>query len=108
MARTCELAHSNNPPTGAKTIPMIKKRGRTVFGVRMGLGSLASGVSLIRVHYCHAFKRCCLKAVSVVVLDKCHCHQMELSSLAGLRDLTFFSSPVIEEVCVCDILCGIS
>ena len=37
------------PPMGAKSIPRMKKVGRTVLGVRMG---------------CHAFKRCCLKAVS--------------------------------------------
>jgi hypothetical protein len=33
---------------GAKITPTMKKRGRTVFGVKMG---------------CHAFKRCCLNAV---------------------------------------------
>ena len=32
-------------------MPMMKRVGRTVLGVRMG---------------CHAFKRCCLKAVSAV------------------------------------------
>ncbi len=38
------------PPIGAKMIPMMKRVGRTVLGVRIG---------------CHALRRCCLKAVSV-------------------------------------------
>jgi hypothetical protein len=37
-------------PMGAKRIPMIRRVGRTVFGVRIG---------------CQAFSRCCLKAVSM-------------------------------------------
>jgi len=35
---------------GAKRIPMIRRVGRTVFGVKIG---------------CQAFSRCCLKAVSM-------------------------------------------
>lgn len=34
---TCELAYRSRPPMGAKMMPMEKKRGRTVFGVRIGL-----------------------------------------------------------------------
>lgn len=34
---TKELAQRSSPPIGAKTIPMAKKSGRTVFGVRIGL-----------------------------------------------------------------------
>jgi hypothetical protein len=37
------------PPMGAKIMPIMKRVGRTVFGVRIG---------------CHALRRCCLKAVS--------------------------------------------
>lgn len=37
-------------PIGIKTIPIIKKDNMTGLGVRMG---------------CHAFNRCCLKAVSM-------------------------------------------
>jgi hypothetical protein len=36
-------------PMGAKIIPMMRRVGRTVLGVRIG---------------CQAFRRCCLKAVS--------------------------------------------
>jgi hypothetical protein len=36
-------------PMGAKMIPMMRRVGRTVLGVRIG---------------CQAFSRCCLKAVS--------------------------------------------
>lgn len=35
-------------------MPIMKSVGRTVFGVRMG---------------CHAFRRCCLKAVSTIQLE---------------------------------------
>jgi hypothetical protein len=48
---TCELAHSNSPPSGAKMTPTAKNSGRTVLGVRMG---------------CQAFRRCCRKAVSML------------------------------------------
>jgi len=34
---TCELAQSKRPPMGANIIPTMKNRGRTVFGVRIGL-----------------------------------------------------------------------
>ena len=46
---TREEPQIRRPPMGAKRMPMMKKVGRTVLGVRMG---------------CQAFKRCCLKAVS--------------------------------------------
>ena len=49
--RTLLFPQMSRAPIGAKTMPMIKRVGRTVFGVRMG---------------CHAFRRCCLKAVSAV------------------------------------------
>ena len=66
---TCELAYSKRPPIGANIIPTMKKRGRTVLGVRIGLRII---VQLIDVHvssdleppkglrntHCHAFKRC--------------------------------------------------
>lgn len=55
---------------GAKMIPMVKKRGRTVLGVRIGLGSsaiIATCLSsrICQKTYCHAFKRCWRNAVSV-------------------------------------------
>ena len=34
---TCALAHSRTPPIGANIIPTTKKRGNTLFGVRIGL-----------------------------------------------------------------------
>lgn len=34
---TLALAHSSKPPIGAKMIPIAKRIGRTVLGVRMGL-----------------------------------------------------------------------
>lgn len=43
------LPHTSRPPIGANMTPMMKSVGRTVFGVSIG---------------CHAFRRCCLKAVS--------------------------------------------
>lgn len=36
-ALTTALAYSNPPPIGANIIPIMKKSGRTVFGVRIGL-----------------------------------------------------------------------
>ena len=33
------LDQSNSPPIGEKMMPTMKKRGRTVLGVRMGLQS---------------------------------------------------------------------
>jgi len=51
--RTLLFPQMRRAPIGAKTIPMMKSVGRTVFGVRMG---------------CHAFRRCCLKAVSATQL----------------------------------------
>ena len=50
--RTVLLPHTSRPPMGAKRIPMIKRVGRTAFGVRMG---------------CHAFRRCWRKAVSIIL-----------------------------------------
>jgi len=47
---TVALAQSSSPPIGAKMMPTAKKSGKTVLGVRIG---------------CHAFSRCCRKAVSV-------------------------------------------
>ena len=59
---TVELAHSNKPPMGANMMPMPKRIGSTVLGVRMGLMSKVSregtGETIRRVAYCHAFKRC--------------------------------------------------
>ncbi len=40
---TCALAYSNSPPIGANTIPMAKKRGSTVLGVRIGLPGVSKG-----------------------------------------------------------------
>jgi hypothetical protein len=47
---TREEPQISKPPMGAKIMPMMNRVGRTVFGVRIG---------------CHAFSRCCLKAVSM-------------------------------------------
>lgn len=46
---TVSLAHKSKPPKGANKMPTRMNVGSTVFGVRIG---------------CHAFSRCCLKAVS--------------------------------------------
>ena len=71
---TMSLAYSSSPPIGAKMIPTMKKIGKTVLGVRMGLCRLFSRWSAGRrcywsrrsqATYCHAFSRCCRKAVSV-------------------------------------------
>ncbi len=48
---------------GAKMIPMVKNKGRTVFGVKMGLGRTGqyavAGSSDREVDtYCHALRRC--------------------------------------------------
>jgi hypothetical protein len=43
------LPHTSKPPMGANMMPVMKSVGRTVLGVSIG---------------CHAFRRCCLKAVS--------------------------------------------
>lgn len=75
---TSELAQSSRPPMGAKMIPMVKKSGSTVLGVRIGLACVSVAVPggpqfglvdrLGRGQedgtHCHAFNRCCLKAVS--------------------------------------------
>lgn len=37
--QTWELAQSRTPPIGANIIPTVKKNGRTVLGVRIGLHS---------------------------------------------------------------------
>jgi hypothetical protein len=47
--QTLLFPQMSRAPIGANKIPMMKRVGRTVFGVRIG---------------CHAFRRCCLKAVS--------------------------------------------
>lgn len=52
---------------GANMMPTAKKRGRTVFGVRMGLMARFSNPFQCITHdntHCHAFNRCCRKAVS--------------------------------------------
>lgn len=62
----------SSPPMGAKMTPTMKKSGRTVFGVRIGLSQCQPEFVLeFKVSaqtHCHAFRRCCLKAVSVVAL----------------------------------------
>ena len=65
---TCELAYSNSPPMGANIIPMAKNRGSTVLGVRIGLVlvSILSARPPSQTTHCHAFSRCCLKAVSMM------------------------------------------
>jgi hypothetical protein len=92
---TVELAHRSTPPIGAKMTPTAKKRGRTVFGVRIG---------------CQAFRRCCRKALSV------HCRQCSVPCapfacclLGGLRLFCFSTGSswlLLASVCsnVCDIL----
>ncbi len=52
-------------------IPRVKKSGKTVFGVRIGLHEPMLTVyvpvylGLFGDTYCQAFNRCCLKAVSM-------------------------------------------
>ena len=43
---TCELAYSSRPPIGANMIPTMKKRGRTVLGVRIGLHDVVQPLRL--------------------------------------------------------------
>lgn len=65
---TIALAHNSSPPIGAKIMPMAKKIGITVFGVRIGLATISDRGEMVGASirtYCHAFNRCCLKAVSV-------------------------------------------
>ena len=82
---TCADPQIKRPPMGAKRIPMMKRVGSTVFGVRIG---------------CHAFRRCCLNAVSVVLVQ--HQPRRHLPSwcyvLAGRFQSAFFfwSSPSSE------------
>lgn len=74
---------------GANMTPMLKNRGRTVLGVKMGLGrcfSIVDGGWRSRCHtsgyrgmsagarktYCHAFRRCCRNAVSEELLCQRH------------------------------------
>lgn len=64
---------------GANTIPIEKKRGSTVLGVRMGLlagrqRSIAGKrpIATGNTAYCHAFNRCCRNAVSVWGRDHQH------------------------------------
>lgn len=45
--QTCALAQINRPPIGANITPTAKKSGRTVLGVRMGLGAAVSGGSAV-------------------------------------------------------------
>jgi len=64
------------PPMGAKMMPMMKRVGKTVLGVRIG---------------CHALRRCCLKAVSATAattVQQPHRPQPEYI-LAGRRQLPF-------------------
>jgi hypothetical protein len=51
LKRALLLPMMRRAPIGANMIPMMRRVGRTVFGVRIG---------------CHAFSRCCLKAVSML------------------------------------------
>ena len=48
-------------------MPMAKKMGRTVLGVRMGLVDVSAehGCEIWARTDCHAFNLCCRKAVSV-------------------------------------------
>ena len=73
---TVELAHSRTPPMGAKMTPTAKNSGSTVLGVKMG---------------CHAFSRCCLKALSV------HYHQLTCALTLSnvIRRLTRWSPALL-------------
>lgn len=44
VSHTDALAHNNRPPMGAKMTPTMKKSGRTLFGVRMGLRVLVDAM----------------------------------------------------------------
>ena len=50
-SETLLLAQIKTPPIGAKMIPMRKKVGRTVLGVRIG---------------CQALRRCCLQVATAI------------------------------------------
>lgn len=68
--QTWALAYKSRPPIGANIIPMTKKRGSTVLGVRIGLLETVrrrrGAIGISETKYCHAFNRCCRKAVSVI------------------------------------------
>jgi hypothetical protein len=61
-------------PMGAKMMPMMRSVGRTVFGVRIG---------------CHAFSRCCLKAVSMQSGQQGVSGEVKKDALAGRFQLAF-------------------
>lgn len=118
---TLALAYSSNPPMGANITPTMKNRGRTVFGVKMGLSprgqSQNQSTNRFSVHtampstaaagrqYLHMYQcRCPLRVT--VSTHRC--------LLGGLLLFDFFGSSargswlVIESVCsnccVCDIV----
>ena len=107
---TWALAHIRIPPRGANMMPTMKKSGKTLFGVRIGLfeerlRSLVIEYNRNGKHqsstHCHAFKRCWRKAVSNerrrismwtdIKRNVDRGRMTEVSALAGLRFLGFLS-----------------
>ena len=82
---TRELAYSSSPPMGANMTPTMKKRGRTVFGVKMGL--LPRGQ--LPVHAVHV--RCTHTAtpsIAAAETQYLHVHQHRRSARATASRLT--------------------
>lgn len=102
---------------GANMTPTMKKSGSTVLGVRMGLLRMVScrgcWLSEVLHTYCHAFNRCCLKAVSVVASAlHAYCASCPLAWLtwwsSALGLLLIFSGRVLAgyRVAVFDCVCS--
>jgi len=108
---------------GANITPMAKKMGRTVFGVRIGLSRKAISK---RIHpaevlytYCHAFKRCCRNAVSMMkrYVSPHSQRSLTVNILGGLRLFCFFWTSLCESTssvkpvwvicCVCDMFAAV-
>lgn len=91
--RTRELAQMRTPPMGANITPTMKKRGRTLLGVRIGLRRSArrsrGSTDTLQTH-CHAFSRCWRNAVSGRS-QSWEGGDIVENVLAGRRDLGFLS-----------------
>lgn len=82
---------------GANITPTMKNRGRTVFGVKMGLSQCQpqSVAEPVLPTHCHAFKRCCRNAVSMIPsVSRPYAPNFSSAQrlLGGLRLFVFFGS----------------
>ena len=74
-------------------IPMMKKRGRTVLGVRIGLEIVSVGCGEAAVlawsTHCHAFSLCCRNAVSRRKKPHIRVHLIEKSSRNRTKERSY-------------------